>query len=80
MKLDFTNVSIDFTSDFNSMYRDSMLAELGNILPEQSAYYNLSYRKPSFLQFGNFPVLSQLGQQQGDPLGHFYSVSLSTPY
>lgn len=62
-------VKIDFSNAFNSLFRDRMLLSLYTILPELAAFCSLAYSEPSNLKYGAFSVLSQVGPQQGDPLG-----------
>lgn len=60
---------IDFSNAFNSLYRIEMLTALYNILPELAPFCNLAYLEHSHLKYGQYCVLSQVGPQQGDPLG-----------
>jgi len=62
-------VKLDFENAFNSMRRDQMLLALYDALPELASYCHLAYGEASVLKFGNFSLLSQMGPQQGDPLG-----------
>ena len=60
---------LDFTNAFNCLHRDAMLQSVIDQIPEIYKFCHLSYSKPSILKFGKFTVLSQVGPQQGDPLG-----------
>jgi len=62
-------VKLDLANAFNSLYRDCMLSSVNEILPELAPFCQLAYAEASILKFGNFTVLSQVGPQQGDPLG-----------
>jgi Reverse transcriptase (RNA-dependent DNA polymerase) len=69
MSQDTIIIKLDLANAFNSLHRDIMLSSLSEWCPELSAYCQLSYAKPSILQYGNFTLESQEGPQQGDPLG-----------
>src|SRR5918995_3404919 len=69
MPSDFVLVKLDFKNAFNSLYRDRMLAALDELLPELTPYCRLAYAESSDLRFGRYTIASQVGPQQGDPLG-----------
>src|SRR6218665_991391 len=69
MPTDFIMVKLDFKNAFNSLHRDRMLLALEEIAPELTPYCRLAYAEATVLQFGKFPLLSQVVPQQGDPLG-----------
>ena len=46
-----------------------MLQEVHSIVPELYAFTHQAYAAESMLQFGPHVVWSQMGPQQGDPLG-----------
>jgi len=60
---------LDFSNAFNSLHRDAMLESVCRLVPEIYRFCSLSYDKPSLLKFGSHSILSQVGAQQGDPLG-----------
>ena len=62
-------VKLDFSNAFNSLYRDRMLSSVSDTLPELLPYCNLAYAENSDLKFGRFSLRSEVGPQQGDPLG-----------
>jgi hypothetical protein len=62
-------IKIDFANAFNCLFRDRMLAAVDEMVPELAAFCHLAYEESSRLKFGGFTVWSQLGPQQGDPLG-----------
>ena len=62
-------VKLDFSNAFNSIYRDCLLSCLDELIPEISPFCHLAYAGTSTLQFGEFQIFSQVGAQQGDPLG-----------
>ena len=69
MDNDSIMVKLDFSNAFNSLYRDQMLNSAFAILPELAPFCHLAYAEPSSLKYGTFSLLSQVGPQQGDPLG-----------
>ena len=80
-------IKLDFSNAFNSLYRDCIQDRVNELIPEISSYCFLSYAEASILQFGEFQLSSQVGPQQGDPLGPLLFclplqkvlVSLSSP-
>lgn len=69
MPEDYAVVKLDFSNAFNTLNRTAMLNEVFDGVPELYKYCHLSYSNSSFLRFGEFLVESQVGVQQGDPLG-----------
>ena len=69
MDPDSVLVKLDFENAFNSLRRDRMLHAVYSVLPELASYCHLAYADASTLKFGSFSLLSQMGPQQGDPLG-----------
>lgn len=69
MPRDQVFVKLDFANAFNTLRRDVMLQAVYNTIPELYAFIHQAYSAESLLQFGPFVVHSQLGPQQGDPLG-----------
>lgn len=62
-------IKLDFANAFNSMRRDVMLRSVHETIPELYAFIHQAYSEESTLQFGRYEVRSQMGPQQGDPLG-----------
>ena len=62
-------LKIDFRNAFNSIERDVMLSEVKQTIPSLYPYLWQCYRNSSLLFFGENTILSQIGAQQGDPLG-----------
>src|SRR6218665_2745186 len=62
-------VKLDFKNAFNSLNRDRMVLALEDIAPELTPYCRLAYAEATVVQFGKFTLLSQVGPQQGNPLG-----------
>ena len=66
---DHVVVKLDFTNAFNCLDRSHMLQRVAEEVPEIYKFCHLAYDRPSTLQFGDYTILSQVGAQQGDPLG-----------
>jgi Reverse transcriptase (RNA-dependent DNA polymerase) len=62
-------VKLDFKNAFNCLERPRMLSAVADRLPELYPYCYASYHKPSILFYGSYRILSQMGPQQGDPIG-----------
>ena len=62
-------LKVDFTNAFNECHRSSFLLRLHLSFPEIFGWVLWSYRCAGELRFGNFPLHSKAGVQQGDPLG-----------
>jgi len=69
MPQDQVFVKLDFANAFNTLHRDIMLQEVHSIIPELYAFTHQAYAAESMLQFGQHVVRSQMGPQQGDPMG-----------
>lgn len=69
MPPDHIFIKLDFANAFNTMRRDVMLQAVRETIPELYAFIHQAYSAESVLQFGSFEVRSQMGPQQGDPLG-----------
>src|SRR6218665_2563626 len=69
MPQDHVFVKLDFSNAFNSLHRDVMLQSAYTVIPEIYSFVHQSYSSASVLKFGSFSISSQLGPQQGDPLG-----------
>ena len=62
-------VKLDFTNAFNTLRWDAMLEVVYAAIPEIYPFALQSYSAPSSLRFGHLYLSSQVGPQQGDPLG-----------
>lgn len=62
-------VKLDFTNAFNTLRRDVMLGSVYQTIPEIYSFAHQAYSTPSVLAFGHLSLSSQMGPQQGDPLG-----------
>ncbi|XP_063537560.1 uncharacterized protein LOC134746918 [Cydia strobilella] len=62
-------LKIDVKNAFNSLNRDALLAEVNNHAPELYNYLLNCYANPSKLLYKNHEISSEVGCQQGDPLG-----------
>lgn len=70
-------VKIDIKNAFNSLERDIMLKSLKDFSPELYPYIFQCYSSSSSLFFEKHELLSQVGCQQGDPLGPaLFSLSI----
>src|SRR6218665_2450972 len=69
MPQDHVFVKLDFSNTLNSLHRDVMLQSAYTVVPEIYSFVHHSYSSASVLKFGSFSISSQLGPQQGDPLG-----------
>jgi len=66
---DHVVVKMDFSNAFNSLHRVDMLQAVADRLPALYAFCFSAYSNPSTLFFGQYCVSSQVGPQQGDPIG-----------
>ena len=62
-------VKLDFKNAFNSLHRPQMLQAMVDRLPELYAFCYSAYSQPSTLFYGPYRISSQVGPQQGDPIG-----------
>eukprot|EP00666_Eupelagonemidae_sp_cell4sb_P018038 gene18038-biopygen23713 len=62
-------LKIDFENAFNSVDREVFLREVRNRLPGLSRWAEWCYGAPTKLVFGETVISSEVGAQQGDPLG-----------
>ncbi|XP_061706329.1 uncharacterized protein LOC133517161 [Cydia pomonella] len=62
-------IKIDVKNAFNSVNRDTLLTETKHNLPEIYNYLLLSYADPTKLLYRENVLSSEVGCQQGDPLG-----------
>ena len=66
---DHVVVKLDFSYAFNSLHRSDMLLAVQSRIPDLYAYCYSAYSQPSVLFYGPHTISSQVGPQQGDPLG-----------
>ena len=69
MPADHLVAKLDFSNAFNCLCRSRMLGEVSKRIPELYKFCHLSYSSPSKLKFGEWCIESNVGVQQGDPLG-----------
>ena len=69
MPHDHVVVKLDFSNAFNSVHRPDMLSAVADRLPEIYSYCHSAYSQPSILFFGPYRISSEVGPQQGDPIG-----------
>jgi len=62
-------IKIDFKNAFNTVKRSEIIKRAEILFPDCMAYIRSSYASHSFLLFGNTVINSEVGVQQGDPLG-----------
>ncbi|CAK1587163.1 unnamed protein product [Parnassius mnemosyne] len=62
-------LKIDVKNAFNSVNRDTLLTEIKQHIPEIYNYLLLSYADPTKLLYRSNELSSEVGCQQGDPLG-----------
>jgi len=62
-------VKLDFSNAFSSLHRSDMLNAVADRMPEIYAFCHSAYSQSSTLFNGPFCVSSQVGPQQGDPVG-----------
>ena len=74
MRGDYVVVKLDFSNAFNCFHRDFVLERVAEMVLELYRFLHLAYNNHSSLQFSEFLVSSQVGSQQGDPLGVFCSA------
>jgi hypothetical protein len=70
-------LKIDVKNAFNSVERDSLLLMVNNKIPLIYPYLWQCYSSPSYLIYNGSLIYSQVGCQQGDPLGPaIFSLSI----
>ena len=69
LPLDHVLLKLDFSNAFNSVRRDKMLIQVSELAPELLPFVHSAYSAPSTLLWGETPLQSSEGVQQGDPLG-----------
>lgn len=62
-------LKLDFKNAFNMVNRENMFQVVREHLPELYPFIHMCYSSASFLNFGEYQLLSDEGIQQGDPLG-----------
>ena len=62
-------LNLDLANAFNTLDREAMLLATRRLAPSLSPWVETCYRAPTHLSFGPFPISSESGVQQGDPLG-----------
>ncbi|XP_047989335.1 uncharacterized protein LOC125228717 [Leguminivora glycinivorella] len=62
-------LKVDIKNAFNSVERDVILNEVANQVPSLFPFLHQCYSTPSNLLFNGTTISSQVGAQQGDPLG-----------
>ena len=62
-------VKIDFCNAFNSVFRSAIAAAVLQHVPELARYVEAAYGAPTLLFCNGGTVSSEMGVQQGDPLG-----------
>ena len=62
-------LQIDFKNAFNSVKRNNVLEAVAKFLPSVAPFASFCYSQHSHVHFNNIYLMSQLGVQQGDPLG-----------
>lgn len=65
-------LKIDFENAFNRLSRQAIYEELTKEFQELLPYFNWCYANHTSLYFGKFKVSSEVGVQQGDPVGPFF--------
>ena len=66
---DHVLLKLDFSNAFNCVRRDQMLIRVRELAPELLPFMHSAYSAPSTLLWGETPLQSSEGVQQGDPLG-----------
>lgn len=62
-------IKLDIRNAFNSIERDSILSEVKDLTPTIFPFLNQCYSTSSNLLYNGSSIESQVGAQQGDPLG-----------
>jgi len=65
-------LKIDFSNAFNCVRRDALLEAVAEYLPDLLPFASSCYTTHSLLTFGEHRLSSEMGAQQGDPLGPLY--------
>ena len=60
---------VDFANAFNSFHRAQMAKAVLEYVPEIARYVEAAYGEPTYLMCGDQVIRSEVGAQQGDPLG-----------
>jgi len=62
-------LKIDFANAFNTVNRDEVFESIADYAPELLPFIDVCYGQPTFLCYGDHVIMSEVGMQQGDPLG-----------
>lgn len=62
-------LKLDFKNAFNSVYRNAVIHSVQINCPTLMPFVLQCYKDPTYLMFGEHPIRSESGVQQGDPLG-----------
>ena len=62
-------LKIDFANAFNTINRDEVFEAIADYAPELLPFIDVCYGQPTFLCYGDHMIMSEVGMQQGDPLG-----------
>ena len=62
-------LKLDFKNAFNMVKRENLFHIVREQMPELYPFIHVCYSSASFLNFGEYQLLSDEGVQQGDPLG-----------
>jgi len=62
-------LKVDFINAFNEIRRDTILYIIHERFPSMFSFLSQAYSFPSQLYYGDTPISSRRGAQQGDPLG-----------
>ncbi|XP_021962574.1 uncharacterized protein LOC110858198 [Folsomia candida] len=62
-------LKLDFSNAFNEIRRDTILSIILQRFPSMFSFLSQAYSSPSQLFYGDTPISSRRGAQQGDPIG-----------
>jgi Reverse transcriptase (RNA-dependent DNA polymerase) len=62
-------LKIDFTTAFKTINRDEVFSSTADYAAELLPFIDVCYGQPIFLCYGQYVIKSEVGVQQGDPLG-----------
>ena len=66
---DLVLLKVDFENAFNLIDREAFLSQIAIHFPSLFPWVSYMYADHSHIIFGDMVISSQLGVQQGDPLG-----------
>jgi hypothetical protein len=61
-------LKIDFANDLNRNNRNEVFSSTANYAPELLPFIDVSYGQPTFLCYGDYVIMSEVGLQHGDLL------------